>query len=148
MTAGSSESLLAALEPILGRWKTSGTVFDDQGESDGLISGTDTYRRLPGGGWIAHDVDVEMSGNRAVVHELIGGEHPDGGWAMYAFDRSPHPGLMRLSRHDQEVLLLEGDGIRSWFHVRAGRQHMTTRWERLVDGRWNRWMDMRFDRIE
>lgn len=148
MTGSSSVSPLVGLDPILGRWKTSGVVLDGQGGIDARISGTDSYKLLPGGGWIAHDVDVRIGEIQTVAHELIGGEHPDGGWAMYAFDSSPHPGVMRLSAHEPDVLLLDGDGIRSWFHVRAGREHMTTRWERLVDGQWNRWMDMRFDRIE
>lgn len=148
MTSQSHDSSLAGLDPILGRWQTSGTVVDDGGAVVAHITGTDTYRLLPGGAWIAHDVDVTIGENRTVAHELIGGEHPGGGWEMHAFDSAPHPGVMRLSQHDADTLLLEGDGIRSWFHHRAGPHHMTTNWERLVDGQWLPWMDMRFDRLD
>ncbi|ORM30581.1 hypothetical protein BFL43_18265 [Williamsia sp. 1135] len=80
MTTPVGESPLAGLDPILGRWKTSGTVFDGGGAIEARVSGTDTYRLLPAGAWIAHEVDVRIGQNHTVAHELIGGEHPDGGW--------------------------------------------------------------------
>lgn len=138
---------LTTLNPILGRWRTSGTIVDSDGNPDGEISGTDTYTALPDGQWIAHDVDVTIGTQRALAHELIGGAHPDGGWHMYAFDEASEPGLMRLSLRDDNLLLLEGNGIRSWFHFRAGTRHMTTRWERSDGDTWRTWMSMRFDRI-
>ncbi|MDI6627760.1 MAG: hypothetical protein QME72_08580 [Rhodococcus sp. (in: high G+C Gram-positive bacteria)] len=61
---------------------------------------------------------------------------------MYAFDEASEPGLMRLSLHDNDLLLLEGNGIRSWFHFRAGQHHMTTRWERSEGDNWTTWMSM------
>ncbi|MBM7415505.1 MULTISPECIES: hypothetical protein [Nocardiaceae] len=67
---------------------------------------------------------------------------------MYAFDDSAEPGLMRLSMHDSDLLFLAGDGIRSWFHMRAGADHMTARWERSDGNNWTTWMAMRFDRLE
>jgi hypothetical protein len=137
---------LEPLIPVLGRWRTSGTVLDDEGSAVTEISGTDTYELLPGGHWIAHEVDVRMGDERNLVHELIGGVHPAGGWQMYAFDEADGPGVMRLSEEEPGLLLLQGDGVRSWFRIRAGVDHMTTLWEREVDGTWLRWMDMRFER--
>ncbi|QII07242.1 hypothetical protein BH93_19390 [Rhodococcoides fascians A25f] len=138
---------LATLDPILGRWRTSGTVVDRHGNLESEIAGTDSYTALPGGQWIAHDVDVTIGVHRTLAHELIGGSHPDGGWRMYAFDEASEPGLMRLTLHDNGPLLLEGNGIRSWFHFRAGTRHMTTRWEQFDGDGWTTWMSMRFDRI-
>ncbi len=138
---------LATLNPILGQWRTSGTIVDSAGNPDGEISGSDTYTALPGGQWIAHDVDVTIGGHRTLAHELIGGAHPDGGWHMYAFDEGSEPGLMRLSLHDNDTLVLEGRSIRSWFHFRASPHHMTTRWEQSDGDIWRIWMTMRFDRM-
>jgi hypothetical protein len=143
----SSPQGLAALDPILGRWKSSGTVLDAHGSVETHVDGTDTYRSLPGGHWIAHDVDVVIGGEQMLAHELIGGEHPDGGWLMVAFDESSQPGTMRLSLSEPDLLLLEGEGVRSWFRFTAGDDHMTTLWERLHEGEWIAWMDMRFDRM-
>ncbi|GAC70064.1 hypothetical protein [Gordonia soli] len=131
----------------LGRWHSTGTVLDESGRATAHIDGTDVYTALPGGAWIAHEVDVHIGSEHTVAHELIGGAHPDGGWSMYAFDESPTPGVMRLSAEAPDLLLLSGDGVRSWFSHRAGPDHMTTEWERVVDGIWIPWMSMRFDRI-
>lgn len=55
---------------------------------------------------------------------------------------------MRPTHEEPGVLLLHGDGIHSWFHIsRAGEGLLTSRWEREVDGEWQQWMDMRFERI-
>lgn len=137
---------LEPLTPILGRWRSFGTVVDDEGGTT-EVAGTDVYDLLPGGQWIAHDVDVHVGEHRTLVHELIGGVHPAGGWQMYAFDEAGTPGTMRLSQEEPDLLLLQGDGVRSWFRIRAGEAHMTTLWEREVDGRWRPWMDMRFERL-
>lgn len=138
---------LEPLTAIVGRWRTSGTVLDDRGNATTEISGTDVYEVLPGGHWIAHDVDVRMGEDHTLAHELIGGVHPDGGWQMHAFDHAAGPTVMRLSREEPDLLLLHGGSVRSWFSVRAGAGRMSTLWEREVDGQWVRWMDMRFERM-
>ncbi|SOD93216.1 hypothetical protein [Blastococcus haudaquaticus] len=139
-------SRLEPLTPVLGRWRTSGSVLDDAGEATASIAGTDVYALLPGGHWIAHDVDVRIGGERVVLHEVIGGVHGDGGWQMHAFDDAEQPGVMRLTLEEPGVLLLHGDGVRSWFRVGVDGDHLTARWERLVDDRWLPWMDLRLDR--
>lgn len=66
---------------------------------------------------------------------------------MHAFDASESPGLMRLTHEGPGLLLLLGEGIRSWFRIGAGEDRMTALWEREVDGRWQSWMDMGFERL-
>ncbi len=136
---------MAPLVPLTGRWRTSGTVLDERGGAVAEIAGTDVYALLPGGHWIAHDVDVRIGGERTLVHELIGGAHSDGGWRMHAFDTAGSPGLMRLGEEGPGVLLVHGDGVRSRLVVRGDR--MTAHWDREVDGRWQPWMDMAFERL-
>lgn len=138
---------LEPLSPILGQWRSSGTVLDDEGDVTMEISGTDTYHLLPGEHWIAHEVDVQMGNQRTLVHELIGGVHPAGGWQMHAFNEADSPSVMRLSQEEPDLLLLHGDAVRSWFRIRAGENLMTTLWEREVNGTWKPWMDMRFERL-
>lgn len=112
-----------------------------------VISGIDAYDLLPGGHWIAHEVDVQLGDQRTLAHELIGGVHPAGGWQMHAFNEADSPGVMRLSQEEPDLLLLHGGGMRSWFRIRAGENLMTTLWEREVAGSWLPWMDMRFERL-
>jgi hypothetical protein len=138
---------LAALAPIIGRWRSSGTVLDADGTITDRIVGTDTYTWLPGGHWIVHEVAVAMGDEPTHALELIGGrDEATGGWQMHAFDTADSPGRMVLTVVEPGLLLLQGDGIRSWLRPEAGPNSMTTRWEREVDGDWLTWMDMRFDR--
>ena len=58
------------------------------------------------------------------------------------------PGLMRLSQKESDLMLLHGDGVRSWFRIRDGEDTMSSRWERLGAGGRRPWMDMRFDRVD
>jgi hypothetical protein len=139
---------LQPLVPIIGRWRSSGSVLDGDGAVTDRILGTDTYTWLPGGHWVVHEVDVTVGGQPVRALELIGGrDDATGGWQMHAFDTADSPGRMVLTVAEPGVLLLKGDGIRSWFRPEAGPTHMTTLWEREVDGDWVPWMDMRFDRI-
>lgn len=138
---------LETLAPIIGRWRSSGTVLDEHGTVTANVSGTDIYRWLPGGHWIVHEVDVMMGEQRTQVLELIGGrDDGTGGWQMHAFDTADRPGVMGLTAEQPGLLLLQGDGVRSWFRIQAGERYMTTLWERELNGEWIPWMDMRFDR--
>jgi hypothetical protein len=139
---------MAALAPVIGHWRSSGTVHDGSGAVTADIAGTDVYRWLPGGWWIAHEVDVVVAGQHVLTHEVIGGHDPaTGGWQMHAFDDGDSPGVMGLALQPDGRLLLSGPGVRSWFDIGASDGLMTTRWEREVaPGTWEPWMDMRFDR--
>ena len=138
---------LRPLVPIIGHWRTSGSVLDEDGNGIDRIMGTDTYTWLPGGHWIVHAVDVLIGDQPARALELIGGrDEPTGGWQMHAFDTDDSPSRMVLTLAEPGLLLLQGEGIRSWLRPEAGPTHMTTLWEREVDGEWVAWMDMRFDR--
>lgn len=139
---------LRPLEPLIGRWRSSGITLAEDGSVTGDIKGTDTYTWLPGGHWVVHEVDVMMGEEHTQVLELIGGhDEASGGWQMHAFDAADSPGKMSLTLHEPGVLLLQGDGVRSWFRPEAGPDHMTALWEREVNDQWVRWMRMRFDRV-
>lgn len=139
---------LEALRPLIGHWRTSGEVIGDKDDVVGQIAGTDTYELLPGIPWIAHLIDVDMPDGHVSGFELIGGAHPDGGWSMHAFDASSQPSAMRLTDEGVGLLLIHGEGVRSWLSTAAGEHHMEARWERLVGDEWRAWMNMRFDRAE
>ncbi|RBY77911.1 hypothetical protein DQ239_09325 [Blastococcus sp. TF02-09] len=139
---------MSRLAPLIGRWQTSGTVHGAAGAVSASIDGTDVYRWLPGGWWIAHEVDVVIGAEHVLTHELIGGvDAATGGWQMHAFDAGDSPSLTALVPQPDGRLLRRADGVRSWFDPHAGADLMTTRWEREASpGNWALWMDMRFRR--
>jgi hypothetical protein len=140
---------LEPLRPVIGLWRTSGSILDESGGTTGRIVGTDRYTWRPDGHWIVHEVDVTMGEEHTEALELIGGrDEESGGWLMLAFDAADRPGRMTLTQQEPGLLLLQGDGLRSWLRPEVGPDQMTTLWEREVDGRWLPWLDMHFDRAD
>lgn len=136
---------LVPLEPLIGSWRTTGTMLDEQGGQID-IEGTDVYKWHPSGHWIVHEVDVRIGSDQVSALELIGGRDAEPGWQMHAFEATDSPGLMRLTQDAPGRLLLQGDGVRSWLTAELGADHMKAQWERLDGMQWLRWMEMRFDR--
>ena len=84
MTRAGAEHL-EPLRPIIGSWRTSGTVLGHDGTATGQIAGSDTYSWAPGGHRVVHEVDVTIDGARIQLLEFIGGSDASGGWQMHAF---------------------------------------------------------------
>lgn len=144
---------LRAFEPIIGRWKTTGTVFDEHGTATQMISGTDEYEWMAGGHWVIHRIDVMMGDQRSQGLEIIGDrDAATGRYQMRAFDVGGSFSTMTALLQADGSWLLEGDGARTTFTPPgADRPFMTARWEREAEDRPGtlvHWMDVRFDRIE
>ncbi|MGA9872133.1 MAG: hypothetical protein WBQ44_13450 [Rhodococcus sp. (in: high G+C Gram-positive bacteria)] len=137
----STTAALTPLSPILGRWRTSGTVFDQDGNRHSDVVGTDSYWMLPDGHWIGHDVDVTIDGHRTVAHELIGGMHPDGGYALrqdrltppYSTEHRPDERRLGLHRND-----CRGDCFDQVFGFSPNRSDTTTYFRLAVPARMRR----------
>lgn len=133
-------------DSIVGRWRTSGTVLDENGKPVARIDGTDEYEWMPGGRWIVHRVDVTMGDDHVHALELIGEYDAETGtYAMRAFDGSGTYGEMTARPKTDGSWTFVGDGMRSTLRPSEDRLSMTARWERRIDsGAWIHWMDMRF----
>lgn len=125
------------IERLVGHWRSRGSTVD--GEE---IAGTDVYEWF--GPFLVHHVDVLMGSEPVRVLEMIGPVDGRNAWPMRAFDHGGGFGEMTL-RVDGDGLLLDGASARSFVSFPSGRR-MAARWERLVDDRWERWMDMEFTR--
>jgi len=138
---------LRALEPLLGRWRTSGTVFAEAGAQVMTVNGTDEYEWMAGGHWVIHRVDVMMGDDHTQALELIGDPSADGTFTMRAFDASGAFDTMALTV-DGLVFHTQGDGARNTLTVAPDGRSMATVWERQADDKsWFRWMDVSFARL-
>ena len=134
------------LEPLVGRWRTSGTVFGDDGAPVMSIDGTDEYEWMPGGHWLVHRVDVLIGDDRTQALELIGDPAEDGTFAMRAFDASGAYDEMRLTVQGR-TLQTQGDGVRNTLTAAGDGGSMDATWERRTDdGAWVRWMELTLKR--
>jgi hypothetical protein len=60
------------IDPLIGVWRTSGYVLDDEGQPASEITGTDAYEWLAGRWFVVHHVDVSLAGQPVVAIEMIG----------------------------------------------------------------------------
>jgi hypothetical protein len=131
---------VAAWEPLIGSWASSGRTVDAV-----EIEGSDVYEWLPGRQFVVHHVDVRMGGQRVDVLEVIG--EPDGDAVlMRSFDNSGGTAVMRASVDEAGVWTFAGPTERATLVVAPDGESMSARWERVRDGSWEHWMDMRFHR--
>ncbi|MFI2332055.1 DUF1579 family protein [Nocardia rhamnosiphila] len=137
-------------EPIIGRWKTSGVVLDEQGRQTVKIEGTDEYEWMTGGRWVLHRVDVMMGGERTRALELIGDYAPEAGtYMMRAFDASGAYSTMTARPNADGSWLFDGEGMRSTLRPSEDGSSMSALWERDPGtGTWIPWMRMNFAAIE
>lgn len=134
---------------VIGRWRTSGTVFDEHGQEVTTIAGTDEYEWMPGGMWVIHRVDVMIGDNHVQALELIGDHDTETDtYAMRAFDGSGTFGTMTARLNADGTWTFLGEGMRSILRTSKDRSSMTARWERQDEsGHWIHWMDMGFAAI-
>lgn len=134
---------LRPLAPLIGRWRTVGTVLDRDGREVADILGHDSWSVLPGGRWITHQSAVRAGDQISYVHQVIGGEHPDGGWRMLAFEEGPMPEMNQLRRTGATTWEILGSSVRASFVVdpEADRT-MHARWERRTASGWAPWLDV------
>lgn len=143
---------MRAFEPVIGRWRTSGTVLDEHGAPTAKIEGIDEYEWMPGGHWVVHRLDVTLGEDQAQAFQVIGEHDPEtGSYLMWAFDGSGTYGTLTVHPRPDGSFRIQGDGVRSMLSPGEDSSLMSALWEReLADrpGTWIRWMDMRFDRID
>lgn len=144
---------IQALAPLLGRWRTEGTVFAGDGETVAeTFSGTDTYEPL-GTAFVLHRVDVTMSREHIQTLEVIGPWDPFGEeFATHVFDGA---GSIETSgataQPDGSLVFNSGDGpsrAEATLRVEPGGRHANGEWRRTEDdgATWRPWMRLTLTR--
>ncbi|QKT11696.1 MULTISPECIES: hypothetical protein [unclassified Rhodococcus (in: high G+C Gram-positive bacteria)] len=139
--------IMRPLDSVIGRWRTSGTVFDEYGqEVVTTIAGTDEYEWMAGGMWVIHRVDVMMGDDHVQALELIGDHDTETDtYTMRAFDGSGTFGTMTARLNTDGTWTFLGEGMRSTLRTSEDNSSMTACWERQDEsGHWIHWMDMDF----
>ncbi len=131
------------LDPLIGSWTSEGETVD---EPIVRIKGSDVYEWLPGRHFLVHHVDVTVDGEPYQALEVFG-EDADGDTCVArAYNSDGTAGTMTVRVDDEGVVTLTGTDTRSRLVVADDGASMAARWDRLDDGAWRHWMDMRFTR--
>jgi hypothetical protein len=141
--------MLEALQPLVGRWQSTGRTVPGAFDPGVTIAGTDVYERL-GTGYLIHHVDVTMGPDHVQVIEIIGDyDEATRTYAMHAYDGSGTSSEMRASVDGEGVWTFTDGTARATLAIAEDGRTMAARWDRLADdGSWRHWMDMQFHRTD
>lgn len=133
--------MMERLESVVGAWRSAGETVD---EPVVRIEGSDVYEWLPGRHFLVHHVDVTVDGRRYQALEMFGAEADT--VVARAYDSDGVTGTMTVGLDEPGVVTLTGPDTRARLVVAGDGGSMAARWDRLDDGEWRHWMDMRFTR--
>lgn len=133
--------MMEELDALVGAWRSSGETVEDPVVH---IEGSDVYEWLPGRHFLVHHVDVTVGGRRYQALEVFGAEADT--VVARAYDSDGGTGTMTVVVDEDGVVTLTGPDSRARLVVAGDGGSMAARWDRLDDGQWRHWMDMRFTR--
>jgi len=130
-----------ALNPLVGKWTTEARMIG-HGE-DVKVTGTDEFRWFPGGNFLQHRVDLYVGTDKADVLDMIGVyDKESGSYPLHSFDNTG--GYMKLALSiDEDGIVTIGDGkaFRTILTPSYDGISITTRGEKLEDGKWVTFME-------
>lgn len=130
---------LARLETLVGRWQTTGRLFD----GDQPIEGTDVYELDAKEMVIRHEAKVRMGDEPTHSVEFIGYEPVHERYAS----REEGSGATAVLRLEGQHFTIVSATTRFDGDFTADQSELSGTWERLVGGRWERWMEIRLRRL-
>jgi hypothetical protein len=132
------------LNRFAGRWHTEGTMLmPDQDPVE--FYGTDTYKWLPGGFFMLHEVDVLINGVKVQNVEIIGFDPDSGKYPMHYYDNEGESGITH-GWIDVDAWSIDGAGIRFRGSFSEDDRVLSGVWEQLTGEHWQRWMDIRLSK--
>jgi hypothetical protein len=142
-TVSGATSELRELDVFAGRWRTQGRVVASAAEEELEIVGTDAYEWLPGGYFMLHRVDVSIGEGSVRTLEVIGYDPVAKHYPTRFFDHRGNTGTYEATISDG-VWTFSTDGARATLEIDPSLTRMEAKWERLVEGVWERWMELEF----
>jgi hypothetical protein len=129
------------LDILAGVWHTDFTTLAEDGTPGEHSTAIDTYRWMPGGFFLVHEVDAYIAGNPLQALEIIGVDPSGGGYRARSYDSRG-----AITEHSAELdgqtfqMASKTDRFEGSFDA-EGRK-LTGRWERMTEGKWVPWMDV------
>jgi len=126
---------------FIGVWNTRGNVLETEQAPAGTLTATDTYRWLPGGQFIVHDVDARFGDEPSRSMEVIG----------YDAARRKHIARSYDDKGSSEEFVVQlrgrrwtitGDAMRFDGRFSADGDTLTGLWELKGRRRWQPWIEL------
>ena len=138
---------MSSFAGLIGQWNTTGESVATRGASSIAIRGTDKYEWLPGKHFIIHFVDVWMGDEKVNVIEVIGPlQSSEETIPMHSFDNGGRHTLMHARVNADGTWSFLGADVRSTLSMNEDGSAMAASWERMSEGQWTEWLNVRFVR--
>ena len=129
----------ARLNLLAGVWKTEIVMLDEKGLEGERFEATDTYRWMPGGYFLLHDVDAFMMGEPITSLEIIGVDPWGGGYISRNYDNRGVVSDYAATLEDR-TWKIKGEQERFEGRIDEDGRTLAGRWERLDKSDWIPWM--------
>lgn len=140
------------LSVFIGRWKTDGDLFDENGKIAGKVDAIDYYEWLPGEYALMHTIESNVGGLDIRGTELLGYDVLRDDYFVPFFDNQGTAGFERLQRMDETWVWSGKDVMGVNFHrctARFASEHqIEALHETSEDGKiWKKWMKIQLVRL-
>lgn len=133
---------MSKLEVFIGTWNTTGEVLETEANPAGALVATDSYRWLPSGRFIVHDVDARFDGKPTRSMEVMGFDAAKKSLFATSYDDQG------VSEHFTVALsgrrwTIQGKSVRFEGSFNPAKNRLTGLWElKVAKGRWQPWIDL------
>lgn len=134
---------LRRLDVLVGKWSTSGLVWDEPDAEPREFTASDVYEWLPGGHFLAHHVKARMGGDTDLVALELARVDGDG-YLLASYDSLGGYAESRAWMDDDQWLIRGAD---ERFAGTVAGDLVTGTWERRLSGDWVHWMEVRLVRL-
>lgn len=131
------------LNKFVGQWRTEGKIIATDSFPEIKISGTDTYKWLPGEFFLLHTVDVLIGDDKNETFEIIGFDKQTGKYTMQHYDNKGNSGSMTATV-EKGVWTFLGDNLKFTGGFKNNDQEFSGIWQQSTDGKnWKHFMDIK-----
>lgn len=137
---------MSCLDVFIGTWNTTGDVLKTESAPADTLSGTDTYRWIPGRHFIVHDADARFGVNPARSMEVIGYDVESRKHWARSYDDQGTSELFEVALEGKRWSIT-GASARFKGKFNADHSELTGLWE-LKDskGGWQPWIELKLVR--
>lgn len=138
---------LFPLRKLVGKWNTTGSLFQQDGSPSIPVEGIDTYSWLPGEFFLLHTADVKIGEERNQTHEIIGYESGKDCFFTHYFDSKGESGTMIIMVREP-LWVIQGGTLRFTGGFLDQEQTFSGVWEQLKEGDgWVHFMEIRLEKV-
>ncbi|HYC90793.1 MAG TPA: DUF1579 family protein [Thermoanaerobaculia bacterium] len=129
---------------FIGLWNTRGEVLATDASPATVLVATDSYRWLPGGKFIVHDVDARFGDEVTRSMEVIGYDLATRRYMARSYDDKGTSDTFEVELHGRRWRIT-GKTVRFDGRFSADGSRLTGLWE-LKGKRWQPWIDLHLER--